>query len=126
MFRSNKQLSARVLIMYMISALLFLTSIELHIHTQDAAASADHGRAVSISSFSSELAADSTEDEIQVSPDGVIKVSQGGIQLLAVLLLVAIVLFAVCRNCIARWRDSHRLLPVIPFHGTPPLRAPPL
>ena len=127
MIRSSKQHYARWLIMYMITALLFLTSIDLHIHTREAAASADHGLAVSISSFSAELSmAGNAGDEIKVSPDGVLKVSQGTINLLAVLLLIAIMVVCCCRSCIARLRDSHALLPVIPFHGTPPLRAPPV
>lgn len=125
MSKSGKQRSVRLLIMYVIGALLFLTSIDLHIHTREAAASADHGMAVSISAISDNLVSGSAAEEINVSPDGVLKVPQVSFQLLVLLLLVAILLVSVCRSCIARWRDSQRLLPIIPFHGAPPLRAPP-
>jgi len=52
--------------------LLFLTSIELHIHTQEAASVADHGSSVSVSGFNT----DGLMDEITVSPDGILKLPQ--------------------------------------------------
>ena len=122
----NKQLSLKMLVIYMISTLLFLTSIELHIHTQKAAASADHGAAVSISSLSSELMPAVSGEEIKVSPDGVLKVNQSSINLIAVFLLLAVMLVILCQVCISRLRDSNAELPLFQFHGTPPLRAPPL
>jgi len=125
--RSNKQLSTRILIGYMISALLFLMSIELHIHSRDTAALAEHGQAVSISSFADELLPATSPDEIKVSPDGVLKGSQASISLLAVFLLVALIALALCCTCIGRLRGINTLLPAaVPFYGTPPLRAPPL
>jgi len=121
----NKQLSTKMLVIYMISALLFLTSIDLHIHTQEAATVADHGSAVSISSLTANTVMESLSDEITVSPDGVLKIKQHAVTFLAVLLFLAIV--TVVQRCtrIARLRESNSQIPYIPFQGTPPLRAPP-
>ena len=126
MRKSHKQLSIKMLIIYMITALLFLTSVEIHIHNEETAAAADHGFAVSISSLANDFMVEGSADEITVSPDSVLKVKQGGVSLLAVFLLIAVVLTVLCRTFIGRMRESHTQLPVIPFHGTPPLRAPPL
>jgi len=126
MSTQQKQKSIKMLVIYMITALLFLTSVEIHIHDQDTAATADHGFAVSISSVANDLLPESNSDEITVSPDGVLKVKQGSINLLAVFLLIAIMVTVLCRTFIGRLREGHTQLPVIPFHGTPPLRAPPL
>ncbi len=126
MSTQQKQRSINVLVIYMITALLFLTSVEIHIHDKDAAATADHGFAVSISSFADDLLPEGGSDEIVVSPDGALKVKQGSVNLLAVFLLIAIMVTVLCRTFIGRLRESHIQLPVIPFHGTPPLRAPPL
>ena len=123
---SQKQLSARVLVIYMIMALLFLTSVELHIHTAESASTADHGAAVSISSFADDLMVESNNDEIIVSPDGVMKVKQDDINIFAVFLLVAVILAVLCQVFIGRLRGSLALLPLAPFYGTPSLRAPPL
>ena len=123
--RSNKQLSTKMLIMYMVGALLFLTSIELHIHTQDAADLAEHGSAVSISGLSPDSLQPGAGDEIQVSPDGVLKVNVGSIVMLAILLLVTLLAIASCRSCVARLRDIHCCLPDLSSYDTPPLRAPP-
>jgi predicted nucleic acid-binding Zn ribbon protein len=126
MRKHQKQLSSKMLIMYMISALLFLTSVELHIHTEETAATVDHGSAVSISSLAGDLVNGDSSDEITVSPDSVLKVKQNAVSMLAVFLLIAVMLAVLCRTFIGRLRESHARLPVIPFHGTPPLRAPPL
>lgn len=126
MNRMNKQLSLKMLVIYMISTLLFLTSIELHIHTQKAAASADHGFAVSMSSFSTDLVLEAQAEEIKVSPDGVLKVNEANINLIAVFLLLAVILVILCQVCISRLRESNAELPLLLFQGTPPLRAPPL
>ncbi len=115
-----------MLIIYMISALLFLTSVELHIHTQETAATVDHGFAVSISSLAGDFVNGDISDKITVSPDSVLKVKQSGMSILAVFLLIAVMLTVLCRTFIGRLRESHAQLPFIPFHGTPPLRAPPL
>ena len=115
-----------MLVIYLIMALLFMTSVNIHIHNQEAAATADHGSAVSLSSLSNDLMPNSADDEITVSPENALKVKQNGVNLLAVFLLIAVVLSVLCRTFIGRIRGSHTLLPVVPFHGTPPLRAPPL
>jgi len=125
MRKNREQLSVRLLIIYMITALLFLTSVELHIHTEETAAAADHGSAVSISALSGDLTPDNS-DEIVVSPDSVLKVKQGSMSILAVFLLVAVMMTILCRTFIGRLREAHTLLPLVRFHGTPPLRAPPL
>ena len=125
MQKNKKQLSIKMLVMYTITALLFLTSVELHIHTQETATTVDHGFAVSISSFVSNLTHEGGSDKIIVSPDSVLKVKQLSVNMLAVFLLIAVMLAALCRTFIGRLRESHTLLPAVPFHGTPPLRAPP-
>jgi len=125
MLKNNKQLSIKMLIMYVITALLFLTSVELHIHTQETAATVEHGFAVDISSFASNLMHQGNSNEIIVSPDSVLKVKQSSVNLLAIFLLIAVLAATQCRTFISRVRESHTRLPIIPFHGTPPLRAPP-
>ena len=122
----QKQRSVKMLVIYMITALLFLTSFEIHIHDQEAAAAADHGVAVSISSIANDLLPEGSSDEITVSPDGALKIKQSSVDLLAVFLLIAIMATVLCRTFIGRLREGHTQLPFIPFHGTPPLRAPPL
>jgi hypothetical protein len=124
--RFRKQLSIRFLIMYMISAVLFLTSIELHIHTHDVAPAAGHqDHAVHISSLADELIPAGASDEVNVSPDGVLKISQSSFSVLAVFLLAALLVVPGCRACVGRLRDRATLLPCLPFHGTPSMRAPP-
>ena len=125
MLKIKKQLTIKMLIMYMITALLFLTSVELHIHTQETAATVEHGFAVDISSFASNLMPGDSSNEIIVSPDSVLKVKQSSVNLLAVFLLIAVLAAVQCRIFIGRLRKSLTRLPVIPFYGTPPLRAPP-
>jgi len=122
---ANKQRSVKMLVIYMISALLFLTSIELHIHTQEEAFIADHGSSVSISSFVANVTTDGMTDEITVSPDGVLKIKQLSFSLFFILLFIGVV--AVVQRCIriTRIRVSNSQIPYIPFQGTPPLRAPP-
>lgn len=115
-----------MLVIYVITALLFLTSVEIHIHDQQTAATADHGLAVDISSIASNLSLEGGSDEITVSPESALKIKQSSINLFAVFLLVAILVTVLCRTFIGRLREHHTQLPVIPFHGTPPLRAPPL
>ena len=112
--------------MYMVSALLFVTFVELHIHTQEAALSETHGFAVSISDLTEDLAAIDSTDEISVSPDSILKIKQTNISVLAIFMLIAVLVSVLCCTFIVRMREGHKLLPVIPFHGTPPLRAPPL
>ncbi len=122
----QKQQSIKMLVIYMITALLFLTSVEIHIHDQEAATAADHGFAVSITSLTNDLLPEGSSDEITVSPESVLKIKQGTVNVLAVFVLIAVMLTVLCRTFIGRLREGHAQLPAIPFHGTPPLRAPPL
>ena len=126
MYKNRKQLSTKMLIIYMVTALLFLTSVELHIHTHETAVTVGHGPAVSISSLAENLIATESKDEISVSPDSALKLKQSNISLLAVFLLIAVMLTVLCQTFIGRLRDGHTQLSLIPFHGTPSLRAPPL
>lgn len=126
MQQSKRQLVTKTLIMYMVGALLFLTFVELHIHTQEAAVSETHGFAVSISNLTEDLAALDAHDEISVSPDSILKIKQTNVSVLAIFMLIAVLVSVLCCAFIGRMRESHKLLPVIPFYGTPPLRAPPL
>ncbi len=125
MLKNKKQLSIKMLIMYVIAALLFLTSVEVHIHTQETAATVEHGFAVDISSFASDLMSEGSSNEIIVSPDSVLKVKQSSVSMLAIFLLIAVMAAVLCRTFIGRLRESHTRLPILPFYGTPPLRAPP-
>ena len=122
---NNKQHSIKMLVMYMIAALLFLTSVELHIHTQETAATVDHGFAVDISSFVSNIVPEGNDNEIIVSPDSALKEKQSSVSMLAVFLLIAVLAAIRCRTFIGRLRESHTRIPIIPFRGKPPLRAPP-
>jgi len=123
-FKTNPLLM--YVIIYMIMALLFLTSVTLHIHTQESAVAEEHGFAVSISAISGDLSQDVSIGEIVVSPDSALKVSQNNAAMLAVFLLIAVILTVLCRSFIGRMRESRFLLSTIPFHGAPLLRAPPL
>ena len=125
MSTSNKKFTSNTLIIYMISALLFLTFVELHIHTQEAASTESHGFAVSISNITEDLADIEANNEITVSPDSFLKVEQVSVTMLAVFMLIAVLITGLCRTSIGRMREAHTLLPHIPFQGTPPLRAPP-
>jgi hypothetical protein len=121
----KQQQTVRWLIIYMISALLFVTSSDLHIHSREAAATSEHGAAVSISKFSDELSTLVDEEEIKVSPDGVIKVNSQSVNLFAVFMLILLIAVVVFRQCSSGLICREVKLPQIPFHGTPPLRAPP-
>jgi hypothetical protein len=125
MQKSKKQRSIKMLVIYLITALLFLTSVELHIHTQEMAATVGHGSAVDISSIADSLKPEGSDDEISVSPDSALQVKQIIVSLLAVFLLFAVMVAVFCETFICRWRECHSLLPAVPFYGTPPLRAPP-
>lgn len=124
-FRSQKPLSIKILIMYLISALLFLTSTDLHIHDLEAAATAEHGSAVSISTISSGLLSSSIEKEIKVSPDGALELQHINFNLIAIFLFIALVALFIRHSFIPRIREINALLPNLQFYGTPPLRAPP-
>ena len=104
-----------MLIMYVIAALLFLTSVEVHIHTQETAATVEHGFAVDISSFASDLMSEGSNNEIIVSPDSVLKVKQSSVSMLAIFLLIAVMAAVLCRTFIGRLRESQTRLPILPF-----------
>jgi len=126
MSTQQKQWSIKILVMYMITALLFLASFEIHIHDQVAAVTAYHGSAVSISTIANDLLPEGSSDEITVNPDGALQIKQSNVDLLAVFLLFTVMLTVLCLTFIGRLRKDHAPLFLIPFHGTPPLRAPPL
>ena len=126
MRRFLKHQSTKMLIIYLIGALLFLTSVDLHIHTQQAAASEEHGAAVAISSLSSEFLPDIINDEITVSPDSVLKVDQSDVDLFVVFLLVAIFAIVTLNSFASRLRELHAMLPGESTYNSPLLRAPPL
>ena len=106
--------------------MLFLTFVEVHIHTQNTAATVEHGVAVDISSIADNIKPEGSSNEIIVSPESALKVKQSGVSLLAVFLLIAVMAAVLCRTFIGRLRESQARIPIIPFRGTPPLRAPPL
>jgi hypothetical protein len=126
MLRNSQKLTARMLIMYVIAALLFLTSVELHIHTHEAAPAAEHGFAVSISSLASDFIPHLASEEINVGTDSVLKVEHNTVSFMAVFMLIAIVLSTMQRTFVGRLRENHVRLCCLPFRGLPPLRAPPL
>jgi hypothetical protein len=121
----DQQLSMKILLIYMISALLFLTSVELHIHTQKAAAFEDHGVAVAISSLSSELMPPADNGEIKINHDGVLKLPSHTFNFLAVIILAVLLVATSCYRPVTRLQIFDSTLPALPFHGSPSLRAPP-
>jgi len=125
MTSSDQQLSMKILIIYMISALLFLTSVELHIHTQKAASFEDHGAAVAISSLSTELMPSADKGEIKINHEGVLKLPSSTVNFLAIVVLAVLLAATCCYRIFTRLRDFDSPLPGLPFHGSPSLRAPP-
>ena len=126
MLKKHQQFTARMLIMYVVAALLFLTSVELHIHTHEAAPVAEHGFAVSISSLDSNFVPNLVSEEINVGTDGVLKIEHDTVSFMAVFMLVAVVLVALRQIFVGRLRENYVRILTIPFRGLPPLRAPPL
>lgn len=126
MLGKHQKLNARMLIMYVVVALLFLTSVELHIHTHEAAPAAEHGFAVSISSLDSNFVPHLASEEINVGTDSVLKVEHDTVSFVAVFILIAMLLMASPRFFFGRLRENYVRLPGLPFRGLPPLRAPPL
>jgi len=114
-----------MLIMYMIAALLFLTSFDLHIHTDEAALTAEHGYAVSISSIDTDFLAGTDGEEINVGLDGVLKIEHDAVSFIAIFLLLAIVLAVLQKILIGIIRENNFSYFVISLSGLPPLRAPP-
>ncbi len=126
MLRNNQKLVARMLIMYVVAALLFLTSVELHIHTHEAAPAAEHGFAVSISSLESNFVPHIASEEINVGTDSVLRVEYDIVTVVAVFTLLVLLLTTWRRTFVGRLREKHVRLSSLPFRGLPPLRAPPL
>lgn len=124
--RHNSSLQYRLLVMYMISALLFLMSTQLHIHSKEAAASADHGAAVSVSSLINDVIQVKTGDQININPDGILKSKPVNTGIPLLFLLVTLLLFDTQQNC---WRcrlsRTRHILPATADYGTPLLRGPP-
>ena len=128
MQRTNgKQVSTRLLIIYLISALLFLTSFRLHIHPQDGSVvSADTGSLIHVSAITGDILSPDQDDEISISPSGVLKAGYNNHDIIVAVFMLAILLtLQVAYACIARIRDSHTRVLRLPFFGTPALRAPP-
>jgi len=115
-----------MLIMYVVAALLFLTSVELHIHTHETAPVAEHGFAVSISSLDSNFVPQLASEEINVGSDSVLRVEYDTVSAVAVFILLALLLTAWRRTFVGRLREKPVRLSCLPFRGLPPLRAPPL
>jgi len=121
---NGKQISTRLLIIYMISAVLFLSSIELHIHTHEAAATADHGFAVSITSLPDNLADINNAHEIEVSPDGMLHAHYSTPEFLSIFLLLILIVAVFSQICIIQTRNA--FIHFKPrYFVTPLLRAPP-
>jgi len=115
----------KMLIMYMITALLFLMFVDIHIHNHEDAVIADHGSAVSISLLDNVFFQDEAGNEINVSPDGMLKVKQTSADFIAVFLLI-VMTTVLLLSFIGRIRENHILLSITHSYVIPPLRAPPL
>jgi len=115
-----------MLIMYVVAALLFLTSVELHIHTHEAAPAAEHGFAVSISSLDSNFVPQLASEEINVGTDSVLRVDYDTFSVVAVFILLALLLVVWRQTFVGRLREQYARLASLPFCGLPLLRAPPL
>ncbi len=126
MLKNHQKLTARMLIMYVVAALLFLTSVELHIHTHEAAPAAEHGFAVSISSLDSNFVPHLASEEINVGTDSVLRIERDTVSFVAVFILIAMILIALQRTFVGCLRENYVRLSRLPFCGLPPLRAPPL
>lgn len=115
-----------MLILYVVAALLFLTSVELHTHTHEAAPAAEHGFAVSISSLNSNFVPHLASEEINVGTDSVLRVEYDTMPIVAIFILLTLLLTAWRRTFVGRLREKHIRFSSLPFRGLPPLRAPPL
>ncbi|MBL4711650.1 MAG: hypothetical protein JKX75_03985 [Gammaproteobacteria bacterium] len=125
MSKNLKLLTTRMLIIYIITALLFLTSFDLHIHTDEAALAAEHGSAVSISSIDADFLAGADSEEINVGLDGVLKIEHDADSFIAVFLLFTILLSVLQQILIGIIRENNFSCFVVSLSGLPPLRAPP-
>ena len=124
-FGNDKRLTARVLVIYLISALLFVTSVELHVHVNADTVAADQSSQIHISSVTGNLGSPDIDDEVDVSPLGVLKSNQDDFGVMAVFLLAILACVLSSYTCVARMRDIQSRYPRLPFYGAPSLRAPP-
>jgi len=121
----QQPLQTKAIILYMISALLFLAFVEVHIHNSIGAVNAYHGHAVSISSLDTALLGDSA-DEIKVSSSGTLKAKHNTVNFGALFLLVVTFFIVLSQAIIWQFREGSIRYFVILYHRSPPLRAPPL
>lgn len=128
--RNSKPFSTQMLIMYLISALLFMTSIDLHIHADLSAdvssVSTDKLTPVHISSIADSITTTDDSGEININHQSVLKDGQGKLIVLAAILLTLLVAALFFYECIGRIVNTRVQLYQLPFLGTPPLRAPPV
>jgi len=124
-FSNNKQLTTRLLVIYLVSALLFITSIRLHVHVNADTVASEQSSQIHISSVTGKLGSPDSDDEINISPLGVLKSNQNDLSLMAVFLLALLVAVLSSYMCIARLRGIHTRYPWLPFYGAPSMRAPP-
>jgi high-affinity Fe2+/Pb2+ permease len=127
MNRFRKQNQIHMLIMYLISALLFMASVDLHIHAGDESVLVEQSSsAVHIGTIADKFAVDQNSDEVNINPSGVLKSGHSSFVVLAIFLLTTLIV-ACCRfDCTARILEIPPRLTRLAFHGTPPLRAPPV
>jgi hypothetical protein len=123
---NSKTFSTQMLIMYLISALLFMTSIDLHIHADVSSLSADKLTPVHISSIADSFTATDDSGEININHQSVLKDGQGKLVVLAAILLTLMVAALFFYECIGRIVNTRVQLYQLPFLGTPPLRGPPV
>ena len=123
---NNNRLTTRLLVIYLISALLFITSIRLHVHVNDDTVAAAQSSHIHISSVTGNLGSPDMDDEVNISPLGVLKSNQNDYSVLAVFLLTILVAVSSSYTCVTRIREIQTRYPLLPFHGAPSLRAPPL
>lgn len=125
-YRNNSSIPHRLLVMYMISAMLFLMSTPLHIHSKEAAATAEHGGAVSFSSLVNDIIQADTRGQITINPDGMLEAKPAGFNIPFIFLLIALLVFGIPRICSrCRLHRRQRISPDTPDYGMPLLRAPP-
>ncbi len=116
----------RGIVVYVIAALLFLLSFDLHIHTHEAAVTADHGSAISISALSVDPADSSANDEIAVDPDSALS-SPGGdsLDFLVFIVLLCVISLLPKLLYLGRQGEHRPLWQPRRLYTVPLLRAPP-
>lgn len=125
--RNGNQITTRVLIIYLVSSILFLTSVKLHIHAHQDAVNADTASPmIHISSVTSNLDTKDKNVEINISPLGVLKANQNDFLFISVILIAVLIAILPSFEFVTRVRDIQTRLPGHPFYGSPLLRAPPV